>query len=153
MSDKTVSLDYANDLIYELERAFWDERGRGCRYRTTTVGRKFFADKCLPAIEATDPDSIVRTVADVLRKEGVVADVSFTREDRLVRITFQGCIHQQVEKKMVENGIEPFTCIPSNLIVLAVEEKLNRPVELAQIKVEGDCCRSLLILFDKRPEV
>jgi len=42
MSDKTISLDYANDILFELEKAFWDERGKGARFRVTTVGRGYF---------------------------------------------------------------------------------------------------------------
>jgi hypothetical protein len=34
--------------------------------------------------------------------------------------------------------VEPFTCIPANLVVLAIEEMLDRPVELAESKIE-DC--------------
>jgi len=29
MNKKTIPLDYANDLMYDLEKALWDERGRG----------------------------------------------------------------------------------------------------------------------------
>jgi hypothetical protein len=36
--------------------------------------------------------------------------------------------------------------------VLAAGEKLNRPVERAQIKVEGGNCQPLLALSDKKPE-
>ena len=49
--------------------------------------------------------------------------------------------------KYIEDNDKPTGCIfcealkqqdgPENLIVLAMGEKLNRPVELAQIKVEG----------------
>jgi len=35
--------------------------------------------------------------------------------------------------------------------VLAVEEKLDRPVELAEIKIDQDSCHLLLVLFDQRP--
>ncbi len=48
-------------------------------------------------------------------------------------------------------GIEPFTCVPANLIVLAIEEKLDSPVEMAEIKLEDGACQLLLVLFDKRP--
>ena len=52
---------------------------------------------------------------------------------------------------MLAKGIEPFTCIPANLIVLAIEEKLDIPVELAEIKMEEGVCKLLLVLFEKRP--
>ena len=47
--------------------------------------------------------------------------------------------------------MEPFTCIPANLVVLAIEETLDRPVELAEIKVEDGACHLLLVLFESRP--
>ena len=52
---------------------------------------------------------------------------------------------------MLDHGVEPFTCIPANLMALGIEQKLDRPVELAEIKVEEGGCALLLVVFDKRP--
>jgi len=38
MSDKAISHEYLNGLVFDLEKAFWDERGRGCRFRMMEVG-------------------------------------------------------------------------------------------------------------------
>ena len=54
---------------------------------------------------------------------------------------------------MLAKGVEPFTCVPANLIVLAIEEKLDIPVELAEIKVEDGACQLLLVMFEKRPSL
>jgi hypothetical protein len=151
MNNETVSLDYANSLVYELEKAFWDERGRGARFRMTMVGREYFRDKCLPLLRSSDLDDILRTIEDVLQHEGIAGKASYNREDRLLRVRVEGCVHWQVEEKMIAHGIEPFTCVPANLIVLAIEEKLDRPVELAEIKPEDGTCQLLLVVFDQRP--
>jgi hypothetical protein len=63
----------------------------------------------------------------------------------------QGCVHENVEQRMLGKGIEPFTCIPANLVVLAIEEVLDKPVELAEIDVEDGACHLTLVLFDSRP--
>ena len=151
MNEKTISLDYTNSLMYELEKAFWDERGRGARFRMTTVGRGFFKEKCRPLLQSSDLDDILHTIEDVLRQEGVVSKVSFSREDQLLRIQVEGCVHRSVEEMMIAHGIEPFTCLPVNLVVLAVEELWDRPVELAEVKVEEGTCQLLVVLFEKRP--
>jgi hypothetical protein len=151
MNSKTIPLDYANAFIYDLEKAFWDERGKGARFRTTTVGREYFKDKCLPLIQSSELDHILDTIENALQREGIVGQVSYDREDRLLRVGVEGCVHRQVEEKMMARGVEPFTCVPANLIVLAIEEKLDRPVELAEIKLEEGACQLLLILFDQRP--
>ena len=39
--------------MYELQKAFWDERGKGARFRMTTVGRELLPiSACLPRIKA-----------------------------------------------------------------------------------------------------
>jgi hypothetical protein len=151
MNNKTIPLDYANALMYELEKAFWDERGKGARFRVTTVGREYYKNKCLPLIQSSEFDHILHAIEDVLQNEGIAGKVSYNREDRLLRVQVQGCVHRQVEDKMVAHDIEPFTCVPANLIVLAIEEKLGRPVELAEIKLEDGACQLMLVMFDQRP--
>jgi len=150
-SKKTIPLDYVNGLMYELEKAFWDERGRGARFRMTTVGQAYYQDQVRPLLDSTEVDAILATVRDVLQKDGITGQVSYDRDGRLLRVTVKGCIHRQVEERMLARGVEPFTCVPANLIVLSIEEKLDRPAELAEIKVDADGCHLLLVLFDQRP--
>ncbi len=151
MNDKSIPLGYANGLLFELEKAFWDERGRGARFRTTTVGREFFRERCLPEIRSGEMEGILDALIEILRRESAVDDIAYTKEDRLLRVRVQGCVHRPVEDKLIAQGVEPFTCIPANLIALAIEDKLDRPVELAEIKVEGDACQLLLVVFEARP--
>ena len=148
---KTIPLDYVNGLMYELEKAFWDERGKGARFRMTTVGREYYQDAVRPLLQSSELDHILKTVQEVLQKDGITGQVSYDRDGRLLRVTVKGCIHQQVEERMTAHGVEPFTCVPANLIVLAIEEKLDRPVELAEIKMDQSGCHLLLVLFDQRP--
>ena len=151
MSNITLPLDYVNTLIYELEKAFWDERGKGARFRMTTIGQEYFNGKVLPNLKSDEIEKILPAIEEVLKSEGIAADFSYSREDRLLRLQIKGCIHRQVEERMIAKGIEPFTCVPANLIVLAIESKLDIPVELAEIKVEEGSCQLLLVLFEKRP--
>jgi hypothetical protein len=150
MNDRKLSLGYINSVLYDLEKAFWDERGRGARFRVTTVGREYFLDKCLPKIQSQDLDAIIKAVEDVLTEEGIVLGQSHLVEDRLLHIRVEGCLHQDVERKLAAKDVEPFTCIPANLVALAIEQVLRRPVELAEIKLEDGACSLLLVLFEPR---
>jgi hypothetical protein len=151
MKDKTLPLNYANGLMLELEKAFYDERGKGARFRTTTVGRTYFRERCLPRIASSDIAGILPALEQTLRDDGIIAKLTYSQEERLLRVRVEGCVHRPVEEAMVAHGVEPFTCIPANLIVLALEDKLDRPVELAEIKVEDGACALLLVVFDQRP--
>jgi hypothetical protein len=151
MSSHGVSLDYVNSIVYDLQKAFWDERGKGARFRVTTVGRDYFLNKCLPRIETREVEPIIEAIEEVLCKEGIVAGISHEIDGRLLRLKVRGCLHEAVEQRLVAKGVEPFTCIPANLVVLAIEETLDRPVELAEIAVEDGACHMLLALFESRP--
>lgn len=151
MNENPVPLEYVNNLMYELEKAFWDERGKGARFRMTKVGYQYFDDKIKPLLQSIEVEDILEKVSGVLKGEGITADISYNREERLLRVSVKGCIHRPVEERMRTKGVEPFTCIPANLIVLAIEEKLDIPVELAEIKVEEGACQLLLVMFEKRP--
>jgi hypothetical protein len=151
MNSDTLPLDYANSLVFELEKAFWDERGRGARFRMTTVGRDFFEKKVRSSLKSNSLDDILHAIEEVLRKEGIVSKVTFNNEERMLRVQVEGCVHRPVEERMMAYGVEPFTCLPINLVVLAIEELWDRPAELAEIKVEQGACHLLVVLFDKRP--
>jgi hypothetical protein len=151
MNDQTISRAYANDIIFALEKAFWDERGKGARFRVTTVGSDFYRTKCLPGLQSVEIDGIVQAIERALQEEGIVKRVSAAIDGRLLRVRIEGCAHRSVEDRLVAQGTKPFTCVPANLIVLAIEEKLDRPVELAEIKLEDGACQILLVLFEQRP--
>ncbi|MBN1658197.1 MAG: hypothetical protein JXA93_07330 [Anaerolineae bacterium] len=151
MSSAGVSLDYVNSIVYDLEKAFWDERGKGARFRVTNVGRDYFLDKCLPRIETGEVESIVQVIEQVLKDEGIVAGISHELDGRLLSLDVHGCLHETVEQRLRDKGVEPFACVPANLVVLAIEEVLDRPVELAEIKIENGGCHLTLVLFDSRP--
>ena len=151
MNNQTISRDYANDMIFELEKAFWDERGKGARFRLTTLGRDFFKTKCLPKMQSDDIAAMVKAIEDVLKENGIISGMSVKIDGRLLRVRIEGCAHRPVEDRMMAHETKPFACLPANMIVLAVDEKLNRPAELAEIKLVDGACEVLIVLFDKKP--
>jgi hypothetical protein len=150
MTGRHISQEYANSIMYDLQKAFWDERGKGARFRMTTVGREYFKNKGLSQVKASSVAEIVDAIGKILREEGIVASIAQEQDDRLVHIRVQGCLHYDIEQRLVAKGVEPFTCVPANLVVMAIEEAMDRPVELAEIKVGDGSCELLLVLFDRR---
>lgn len=150
MSNETISKDYANDMIFELEKAFWDERGKGARFRLTTLGRDFFRTKCSPKIQSTEITDMVKTIEGVLKESGIIGGMSVTIDGQLLRVRIEGCAHRPVEDRMVSKETQPFVCLPANMVVMAVYDKLNRQAELAEIKLVDDACEVLIVLFDKK---
>ena len=153
MNKELIPLEYANNLIYELEKAFWDERGKGAKFRLTKVGEEFFNANCLPQIKSDDIDQIIQTIEQVLVEKNIIGKINFSNEDRLFRLSIEKCIHQKVEGQLLAKGVEPLVCFPANMIVLAIENRLNKPVELAEVKIVDGVCQLLLVVFETRPDL
>jgi hypothetical protein len=149
MTNKKISLDYVNNLIFDLEKAFWDERGRGARFRMSLVGRDLYESQCKSRIIEKDLEHILQIVQNVLTEHGIVAEVEHHQADQTIRITLYRCLHLPVEEKMATFGIEPFTCLPANLFVMAIEDQLDQQVEIAEIKSENGQCQLLLVIFNR----
>lgn len=146
----TIPLAYANSLIFELEKAFYDERGKGARFRTTLVGEQYFNERCAPCLLSEKLEDIVDVIKTAVAADGLAEGFDCRTEERLLRVHVEGCVHRSVDARMLAVGVQPFTCVPANLLALAVDSKLDRPVELAEIKLEGCGCDFTLVLFDKR---
>ncbi len=151
MSERTVPLDYANSIAFDLQKAFWDERGKGARFRMTTVGRGYFQERCLGRLEGADVGTLVQEVGRILCDEGIIAAFSVAEDGRLLRLRVQGCLHRAIEARLAAEGVEPLVCVPANIVALTVEQRLNRPVELAEVKLVDDACELVLVVFDERP--
>lgn len=151
MDNNRTFLDYSNSLIYELEKAFFDERGKGARFRVTKVGSKFYQENCQQKIKTQNIDEMIKVIEGALKDAGIISKIEPVIEERMLRVAVHGCLHRPVEEEMISHGIEPFTCIPANLVVRAIEDTLERPVEIAEIKVKEGICHLLLVLFDPRP--
>jgi hypothetical protein len=94
---------------------------------------------------------MIRTIGGVLKENGIVGGMSVEIDGRLLRVRIEGCVHRPVEDRLVAMETKPFACLPANMITLAIDSKLNRPSELAEIKLVDGACQILIVLFDKKP--
>lgn len=144
--------EYANQVIFDVLKAFWDERGLGARFRLYNVGKEHFLGRPrLSERDCTDLGGAVAEVARELAADGVAEGVSVERsEENVLTINVKRCIHRPVEDKLMGAGVSPFFCPCTNLVMALAEHALGVATEQACIEVEGDECRATIVLF-KRP--
>jgi hypothetical protein len=149
MSNSNIPTEFMNMLLFENQKAFWDERGKGARFRLTTIGKEFFIEKVLPKIEDTSLEGVISGVNRVLTSEGIIEEGDLILEDRLIRLKMKTCIHREVGERFAKLGLSPCYCLPANICVLAINEKLNLQSEIAEVKFQEDHCEALIIVFDE----
>ncbi len=141
MADRTNS-DYLLKAFAALEQAFWDERGRGGRYRTTLVGVDHFKDRL--SVPAGDWRKGLDEAAALLKADGVVSQVTSSYEGQnVIRCRIRGCVHEADHSSLKR---EPFVCPPGNLLMHAVSCACGAFPELMQVKCkDGECLVSMVV--------
>jgi hypothetical protein len=123
-----------SELLFEIQKAFYDERGKGARYRLTTIG--------VPYMKSKYPDcfSSVDNVRKALQQAEMVEDITFKDEDVSITAEVTGCYFQKVRDRFIAARMQPLSCPVANLIMEAMERKSGLSPELLPIKAEGNKC-------------
>ena len=131
---------YFSEIIKDLQKSFYDERGRGARYRTTLVGVDYFKEKYGSDLKGNDWTDAVEKVADALKKESIIDKAEFDGKGNVLNVEFYNCIHQDVENSLAKYDIEPFSCPCANLVMHYVDSFTGSNSELVSIDVKDDKC-------------
>lgn len=145
--------EYANQVVFDVVKAFWDERGLGARFRLYNVGKDYLLGKLgLREEDRRDFETVVAELSRGLNSEGIAERLSIERgEENVLTVKVTGCIHRPVEEKLAAAGVAPFFCPCTNLVMALAQQALGMATEQACIEVRGDECIATVVLF-KRPE-
>ncbi len=149
--DETVSLNYANLLIYRLQKALHDERGTGAKFRTSVVGKEELAQHYRLELSAGAVDDNVSACKETLKRLGIVEQIECSIENNVAEIEVDGCVHFPVEQKLMNEGISPFTCMCTHLINYGIEKSGNLQTEVTKIDCRDHHCKITVLLFDAEP--
>ncbi|MBI4320777.1 MAG: nitroreductase family protein [Chloroflexi bacterium] len=157
---KSPPSDYLNDLIFDIEKNFWIERGGGTRFRTPTIGWTHLERHKERLSSGGSVAGCVDVVREFLKENGVVdqfdvelgnstvldGSVTFSHI-QTAEICVRGCAHLSIEREMVEAGLEPYVCPCANAFSYAVRRVEGIWAELAAIKIDQDRCTVKQVLL------
>ena len=134
-------MSYFTDIVSELERILYYERGKGSYFRASLVGTDFIKPK---KIEGDTVEEVIDKCIKELGEGGIIEDATCVRDKDDILFTFKikGCIHLPVEARLKESGVPPFVCAPINMILYKLAEVLHVAVESVDINVNensGEC--------------
>ncbi|HOV38681.1 MAG TPA: hypothetical protein PLG79_08165 [Spirochaetales bacterium] len=124
----------SSELLFEIQKAFYDERGRGARYRVTTVGLSYMNSAhpgCFSSLE---------NVKKALFESGMVEKINLKEEDVSVTAEVEGCYFKKLRDRFISAGMQPLSCPIANIIMQALERKTGLSPELLPITAEGTRC-------------
>jgi hypothetical protein len=129
----SVLSEYKDSLIFEIQKEFWNERGKGARYRLTMIGADFIGNHLK---DATD----LNEIKNFLIKEGFCKSIDMTEDEFTVTLKVQGCEFLKVRNGFMDKGQQPLCCPITNVFMRAIEKTSGLGPELLPIEGDGDKC-------------
>ena len=129
------NLLFKNRLLYEIQKAFYDERGKGARYRLTTTAVSFVKERL--GGKAGDIGEIKR----YLEGSELVQGMNWSEDAISLKVQIDGCCLKQVRDAFTDAGLQPLSCPMANIIMNALEIKSSLSPELLPIDIEENSCK------------
>ncbi len=128
-------LDELKDqLLFDLQNEFYNERGTGGKYRLVLAGTELF-DKYLN--ESTDTEEIVK----FFQTEKLAENVSFTEDEFQINEEVTGCVFKPLCERFLAIGIQPMCCPLTNALMKAIERRTGLAPEMLPVSQEGSLCK------------
>ncbi len=116
---------YTNDLLVRFEEIFYHELSQiNARCKAELIGTDFLENKNIKG--KTVQDVVDNCVKEII-KSGLVKDLKgkVAGKGVLLKLNVKGCVHLPKEAKLKADGIEPYMCPISNMIMGQIIDKLN----------------------------
>ena len=129
--------DFKETLFYESLKEFWNERGRGARYRLTTIGVPFFKENIKLGNSKLEN---IKNLKNFLIDNNFCQSIEYEEDKFSFKVVVENCCLKNVRKKYENEGIEILSCPIGNMIMYILELETGLSPELLPIKVEGNIC-------------
>ena len=116
---------YCNDLLVRFEEIFFHELSQiNARCKVELIGTDFLVPK---NIKGKTVEEVVENCIKEIKKNNLVKDMSGKVGGKgiLLRLDVKGCVHLPKEAKLESDGVEPYLCPISNMILGQIIDKLN----------------------------
>ena len=135
-------MTYFNDMLARFEEIFFHELSECARPKVELVGIDFLKSK---KIEGDTAEKVLDSCIREIKASGLVTDIRYSIHGFgiLLKVDVAGCIHLPKESKLKKDGVEPYLCPITNMILDRIIEILNyEAVYTAEMEIDeskGKC--------------
>jgi len=117
-------MKYCNEVLVRLEELLFHELSGCAAWKVELVGVDFIQSK---NIQGNTPDEIIQNCIREIKDAGLVKGMTHEIGGKGVKLELKmkGCVHLPKEKKLREDGVKPYICPLTNMILDQLIEKLN----------------------------
>ncbi len=132
------AVKYLNEVIVRLEELLYHELSGCAAWKVEFVGIDFIQSR---NIRGKTLDQIVTNCIKEIKAEGLVKDISYLVGGKgvLLKLKIKDCIHLPKEARLKKDGVAPYICPITNMILDQILEKLKYETSyLAKLDIHED---------------
>lgn len=126
--------NFKDQLLFEVQKAFYDERGKGARYRLTLAGVPYIQSQL--GDKANDIDEL----RNWLLVNNFCDEIILEEDEIQFKATVKNCCLQNITDAFYDKGMQPLSCPIANMFMSAIESHNGLSPELLPIVKDGECC-------------
>lgn len=127
-------INFKDQLLFEVQKAFYDERGKGARYRLTLTGVPYIQSKL--GEKANDIDEITNW----LLEQSFFDKIEIEEDELQFKATLRNCCLHNITNSFYEKGMQPLSCPIANMYMSAIEYNNGLSPELLPIDINNEYC-------------
>ncbi len=127
---------YMNDMLVRLEELLFYELSGCAAWKVELIGVDFIQSK---EIKGSTPEAIIESCIKEIMAAGLVKEITYEIGGQGVKLelSMKGCVHLPKEKRLKKDGVTPYICPITNMILDQLIEKLNYDTTyLAELRID-----------------
>lgn len=141
MAPEKVDRLGTNALLYAFTKALYRAVGGSAAAVMRQAGPDMLKELTalgINGIDSTDINVIQDNIAKLFKDLGFCDDISFERDNDLLKILVKGCSFWELTQHLKEEGIPPFACPFAGVMVAVAENNLGVRARIKEITPVGD---------------
>jgi len=131
------SIKYCNEAMARLETLMFQELSGMAYWKCEFVGADFIRSK---NIQGKNVNEIVENCIKEMKAAGIVSDIAYKvgPDGVMLKLKVKDCIHHLKEAMIKDEGVDPYVCPITNMILDQIHEKLKYETSYkAKMAIDG----------------
>lgn len=127
--------NFKDQLLFEVQKAFYDERGIGAKYRLTLTGVPYITSQLKKQEYSIDE------LKDWLKENKFCDEIEIADGELQFNVKVKNCCLQNIRDTFKERGMkQPLSCAIANMFMYAIEQVNGLSPEMLPIDINEDYC-------------
>ncbi|MFC1532775.1 hypothetical protein ACFL7M_05365 [Thermodesulfobacteriota bacterium] len=148
-------IKYCNDIMVRLEELLFHELSGCAAWKVELVGVDFIQSK---DIKGDNPDEVIENCIREIKDAGLVKDMTYEISGKGIKleIRMKDCVHLPKEARLKKDGITPYICPITNMILDQLIETLGFETSyLAEVDIDEETgsCRTRSAIYEDEDKI